>query len=125
MTKPRARHACTRCGHSSAPARWRTTFTHGCSPLRIRATAPAPGLRGTQRAAAAPAIKLIELVIEDRRGDPEVARQCLATLAAKIQNRELSGPLFTALRERLRPILQQILARKPDGPIHSEAVVLG
>jgi putative heme-binding domain-containing protein len=68
-------------------------------------------------------VTLFELVAENA-DDPQAARECLAVLAEKVQSRELAGQQLKALRARLAPALDKILADRKH-PLFVDAALLG
>jgi putative heme-binding domain-containing protein len=64
-------------------------------------------------------------VLLDAKGvDPGVPRQCLETLAAKVQTGEIAGQTADALGDKFGPALQKVLAGKPDAPLYFDAALL-
>lgn len=68
-----------------------------------------------------PVVQLLELVLD---ADPETAQKCLATIAGKIQSREVAGAQLEALRPKLAAPLGKILAGKTDSPLYVDAALL-
>jgi putative membrane-bound dehydrogenase-like protein len=67
---------------------------------------------------------LLQALLGNDEADPEVARQCLATLANKIQTGELAGDAPARWARRLRPALSGVLSGKPDQPLYWDAALL-
>ncbi|MBX6315221.1 MAG: dehydrogenase, partial [Isosphaeraceae bacterium] len=72
----------------------------------------------------APIARLVALLAHGRSGDPDAARQCLATIAAKIQTGEVAGDRLARLRARLGPVLAQTLSGPDEGPLALDAALL-
>src|SRR5262249_31298470 len=67
---------------------------------------------------------LFRLMLGLQATDPDVARQCLATLTAKIQTGEIHGDLLAQWADKAKPALAKVLAGKPDAPIFIDAALL-
>jgi putative heme-binding domain-containing protein len=78
--------------------------------------------RGDEAFDPEPVVALFELVAENS-DDPGAARECLAVLAEKVQTRELAGQKLTALRTRLQPALETIVADEKH-PLFLDAAIL-
>jgi putative heme-binding domain-containing protein len=72
----------------------------------------------------APLVSLFAMLSASSHGDPQAARKCLETIAAKVQSNEISGIRLAALRPRLQPVLAQILSGPADGPLYLDAALL-
>ncbi len=70
-----------------------------------------------------PLVALFELVVDNSSNDPDSARQCLSVLAEKTQSGELSGEQLAALRPRLQPLLNKLLAAESH-PLYLDAALL-
>ena len=70
-----------------------------------------------------PVLGLFDLLIQDQNADSSTTRQCLAILAEKIQDRELSPQQVATLKPRLDAKLSKILAT-PEHPLHEAAALL-
>jgi putative membrane-bound dehydrogenase-like protein len=67
---------------------------------------------------------LLQALLGNDEADPDVARQCLATLTGKIQTGEITGTAPARWVARLRPVLVRLLGGKPDDPLYWEAALL-
>lgn len=99
---------------------WTAAFVFGvCTAMagggQLAADEPAPAFDPE------PVMTLLELVID---ADTDSARQCLAVLSEKFQNREIAGPQFDALAPRLNELLNTILAGNADNPLFLDAALL-
>jgi putative heme-binding domain-containing protein len=56
--------------------------------------------------------------------EPRVAGQCLAMVAAKVQTGEISAARVPALRDRLRPVLRDLLTGRANALLRREAAFL-
>lgn len=72
----------------------------------------------------APIVSLFALVSKGDHPDFAASQKCLAVLAAKIQNHELTGPRLDELKKKLEPLLAQIIAGRKDSPLFIEAALL-
>lgn len=70
-----------------------------------------------------PVVALLELVLESSADAPDLARESLAVLANKVQSGELSTEQVEALRPRLQPMLDKVLAMR-DHPLRLDAALL-
>jgi putative membrane-bound dehydrogenase-like protein len=68
---------------------------------------------------------LFRALLDATQIDPGVPRQCLETLAAKVETGEIAGQQAVALRVTFAPTLQKVLAGKPYGPLYFDAALLG
>lgn len=72
----------------------------------------------------APLATLLGSLIHGPHANPAAARQCLATIAAKVQSREIAGAKLDALRPKLQPVLAAVLKGKPSDPLYLDAAFL-
>jgi hypothetical protein len=56
--------------------------------------------------------------------NPAAARPVLATIAAKVQSREIAGEKLQALRPKLQPVLAVVLRGEPGHPLYLDAAFL-
>jgi putative membrane-bound dehydrogenase-like protein len=70
------------------------------------------------------AVLLLQALLGNEEADPEVARQCLATLTTKIQTGEITGNAPARWAQRLRPALTRLLTGKADDPLYWDAALL-
>jgi putative heme-binding domain-containing protein len=71
-----------------------------------------------------PIVSLLSMVSEGPHRDSAANRKCLALLAAKIQDHELSGPPLDELKTRIEPLLAQIIAGSTSNPNYLDAAFL-
>lgn len=71
-----------------------------------------------------PTVALFSLLASGSSADAEAARKCLATIAAKVQTREIAGEQLAALRPMLQPELSKILSGKESDPLYLQAALL-
>jgi putative heme-binding domain-containing protein len=67
---------------------------------------------------------LLKVATDAKNGDPQVAGQCLALLAQKIQTRELSPEQLTLLAPAFESILTGVLKSPSDSVLYFDAVLL-
>lgn len=67
---------------------------------------------------------LLALLTEGPNAQPELAGQCLAMLAGKVQTREIAGERLGAVRSQIEPLLKKILGGPSDSPLHLDAALL-
>ncbi len=67
---------------------------------------------------------LLKLYLSGTAAHQEVARACLAVLAAKIESGELTGENLAAVRASCEPLLAPIIAAKDHSPLALEARLL-
>lgn len=67
---------------------------------------------------------LFAMLVDGRQANVAAAQQCLALLAARVETGELGGERLQMLRDRLQPLLADILKTKADSPLHFDAVLL-
>jgi putative heme-binding domain-containing protein len=79
---------------------------------------------GRKQADPALLVRLFGVLMDAKDLDPVVPRQCLSTLAVKLQTGEVSGAGADGLRDKFRPLLGKILEGKKDGPLYLDAAVL-
>jgi putative membrane-bound dehydrogenase-like protein len=72
----------------------------------------------------APIVALFGMLSQGPQANLPAAQQCLATLAARVQTRELSGEHLEALKLRFEPILSKILGEKAENPLLLDAALL-
>ncbi len=71
----------------------------------------------------APVVTLLNLLVTGKHLDAPARQKCLALLAQKIQNRELTGARLDELKLKLEPILKPIIAA-PENPLFLDAALL-
>jgi len=71
-----------------------------------------------------PIVECVSLLTSGPHANEATARQCLAKLAERVQTRELSGERLAALRPRLEPLLDRVLAGGPQQPLYLDAALL-
>ncbi len=71
-----------------------------------------------------PIVSLFSLVSQGPHRDVAASRKCLALLAAKIQDHELTGPPLDELKTRIEPALAQIISGPRSDPIYLDAALL-
>ncbi len=69
-------------------------------------------------------VSLFGVLMDAKDLAPSVPRQCLSTLAGKLQTGEVAGANADELREKFRPMLGKVLDGKKDGPLYLDAAVL-
>ncbi|HVW37065.1 MAG TPA: PVC-type heme-binding CxxCH protein, partial [Pirellulales bacterium] len=67
---------------------------------------------------------LLAMLAAGPNAQPELAGQCLAMLAAKVQTREIAGERLDAVRSQIEPLLKKILAGPSDSPLRLDAALL-
>jgi putative heme-binding domain-containing protein len=67
---------------------------------------------------------LLKLVAGADHLNVQASQKCLALLAQKVQNRELTGARLDELKLKLEPVLKPIIAA-PDNPLFLDAALLG
>jgi putative membrane-bound dehydrogenase-like protein len=63
-------------------------------------------------------------VLLGAKGNEAAAARCLASLAQKVQTREIAGRPLDTLKARLRPQLLALIEKKPDSPVTTDAMLL-
>jgi putative heme-binding domain-containing protein len=71
-----------------------------------------------------PIVSLFALVSNGDHPDVGASQKCLAMLALKIQNRELTGPRLDELKVKLEPLLAQVIAGRGKSPLFTDAALL-
>jgi putative membrane-bound dehydrogenase-like protein len=69
-------------------------------------------------------VSLVKVAAEGKSADAEVARHCLAALAAKAQSGELGGSTLAMVRELLQPTLDRLLNEKTDHALSLAAALV-
>lgn len=69
-------------------------------------------------------VQLFTMLLAGKNSDSAAAQKYLATLATKIQTREIGGERLSALKPSLHSHLQKILSGPKSEPLHHEAALL-
>src|SRR5262249_17335103 len=71
-----------------------------------------------------PVMSLFRMLHSGKSANPQLARQCLAALAAKIQSGEVAGDQLGTVREQLGPVLKEVLAGPQNAVLFLDAAFL-
>ncbi len=69
-------------------------------------------------------VALVNRLFGEAQTDPAALQKCLSTLTAKLEHRELRGEQIAALRPELEIVVEKLLSRAPEDPLHVEAALL-
>jgi len=69
-------------------------------------------------------LKLFFMLKQGKSADAAAAKQCLISLATKVQTGEIAGDKLDSLRTLFLPIVKKVLAGQPDEPLIFEAAQL-
>ncbi|HVV99453.1 MAG TPA: PVC-type heme-binding CxxCH protein, partial [Planctomycetaceae bacterium] len=79
---------------------------------------------GRKNSDTGPVVALFNLLSQGNAADVAAAGKCLTLIAARVQTGEIEGAQRAALERELKPILDRILAGKPDQPLYVDAALL-
>jgi putative heme-binding domain-containing protein len=79
---------------------------------------------GRKNSDTGPVVALFNLLSQGNAPDVAAAGKCLTLIAARVQTGEIEGAQRAALERELKPILDRILAGKPDQPLYVDAALL-
>lgn len=78
----------------------------------------------SKKADSAVVVALLGILIDGKSSNANAAKQCLATLAGKVQTGEVTGGQRDGLRDKLQPVIKPILSGKDDHLLFADAVIL-
>ena len=79
---------------------------------------------GRRSADPAPIVALVQMLLGGEQAEPAAAQRCLAKLAEKVQNREITGEQLAKVKQRLEAAVKQILGGAADEPLYLDAALL-
>lgn len=71
-----------------------------------------------------PIALLLETLTSGEHPNWQLAGRCLATLASKIQNREIAGERLRTVRTAVEPLLAQVLSGPVESPLYLDAALV-
>ncbi len=101
--------------------RWKSALA--LSLVAVLVCAPTCAKRVRAADDTATMISLLEILLNDRTGEPNSARDCLQIIAGKLESRELSADQLKIIEPRLDALLKPALL-DAGHPLHADAVLL-